>query len=619
MALACAMNPIDKLKKTFHLTILARRSRYLEADWLSSFKFFLTVFIKSFFVSIWIVRNSKKSSRSGEQPKQSSSDFIQRLLESPSISDGQLEEYLERLKNIDELDNITAALLGAKLSNEQIKGIKDKQFQQEYKECYRRFLNISFRAFGLNKKFLQNQNEENKNDQDHDNSDQDTSNDKINIVLERLKFFVGDGTISKPSDMELINYLKEYYDVYRSKDRDLSLVFINKFSDICGKLIGDTKISQKVPKSKSEGIQSEPIDISANVFNQLLNSDLSSEQGADEKEGNESSTKIFAGKTKSCLYKSFVYGSQVKNTGRVQELEDKRNKLIKEKRIFTFFRDLRSHMKLIDLITLQEFIDRTNIFPGLIRIAQYSNNKKASNMLHIMHRHHGKLDLDSEEGVAFMKAMRDYESKVHSELLNYISGLDYAFKPVVRLPKNSSSSSDVYKNFDQTFTSYDINSANFTMLKIMAYGNIPVDYEWTDICYKIFPESQEYPYLKQLMTENKELRQTVLGIFLNDKQQFSVVENMMENIVITLANNLGIQPVSLKKDEIILPGVHNEQDSISSGTYAYVGFKRFCFTVCDVEYAVKLMAYGSPSEYRIVCPNGAKLRKYLQTTCEHLF
>ncbi len=96
------------------------------------------------------------------------------------------------------------------------------------------------------------------------------------------------------------------------------------------------------------------------------------------------------GKTQSALHKAFLFGKKImdNNIRTVQTPVNEENinilfiqklmeNLVKENRINNFFINLRAQHKLIDLIPLLEIIDNSDIFPGLIKIAKYSNNPKA--------------------------------------------------------------------------------------------------------------------------------------------------------------------------------------------------------------------------------------------------
>ena len=295
--------------------------------------------------------------------------------------------------------------------------------------------------------------------------------------------------------------------------------------------------------------------------------------------------------------------------------------LVKENRINKFFINLRAQLKIIDLIPLLEFIDNSDIFPGLIKIAKYSNNPKAINMLTNMYKIHNKMDLNTDSGITFMKAIQEYESNVYNILFDYFDSVTYYKKDVTKKEFDRSGLiKTVYNKFNEIFTSYDLNSANFNMLKIMSCGNIPVNYSWNDICIKLIPESKEYPYFKQFMMENKELRQRVIGKILSYKSLMSQSDIMMENLVIELHKSFNTGAIVFQKDEIIFPGNHNPVKDNNLNNL--IGFKRFCYTVTELDYAVKLEPFDNQSinnellDFRIVCPDGRKLRNFMKKKME---
>src|SRR5207253_9357626 len=127
-----------KIWKAYHIMILACRSGFLDANLLCMIKFFIMIFIKSFYTNIKI----RVEVQEQKSEPISYSEYIQKLIDASSLSNDQLNEYMEK-NNTGELENVTAAILGYKLSDKQIHLIKDKLYQLEHNSSYKRFVNTS--------------------------------------------------------------------------------------------------------------------------------------------------------------------------------------------------------------------------------------------------------------------------------------------------------------------------------------------------------------------------------------------------------------------------------------------------------------------------------------------
>ena len=584
-----------------HLTILALRSGYLDPDYTSIVKYFIVIFFKGLVVK----KKHGNCQIVAKKPEQSLTDEIL-LSNSGKISEALFAKYLNSpFQVIGEKDILNAVLMGLILSCEQSNTIIQELNKLELKECKKKLIGVlSF--FNKKMKAL------------HEKSD-----DKLlmNLLYEIQTLIREDHKES--NDAKLLAYLIETYTKKSNTHGEKAgLDFVNSFNALCAEYIKTIMITKKTLKENS----------SDELLERLKR--LEHMDGSDSKmelKTNSYSVVMYTkllhlrrGKTKSALFQALLFGKElndisIKNS-LLNPLHEKNDiifiqKLLddleKETRINNFLTSLRSGLKMINLLPLRsEFINHSNIFPDLIKIAAYSNIAKAIDMLNKMNNFHNKMDLYTDSGIAFMEAMRKYESDAHRILYNYFNGIVYYKKNVSKKDVNRNGlQKTVYNKFNEMFTSYDLNSANLTMLKIMSCGNIPVNYEWTCICNELLPDCKDYPYFKQLMTENKELRQCIIGKILSEKTLMSQSDAMMENLVITLHKNLNTDAIVLQKDELVVAGNHNtvKDDHL-------IGFKRFCFVVTKLEYAVKLEQISNPlkvDNYRIVCSDGDKLRDFM--------
>ena len=212
----------------------------------------------------------------------------------------------------------------------------------------------------------------------------DNSDDKslINILYEMQTLIRNNHKAS--NDTELFVYLIETYTKKCNFHENLGLEFVNSFIAICCEYIRNIKVIKQTLKEISSSELLEQLKL-------LENDESKNEIPVTENVAMYNELQhLRKGKTQSALHKAFLFGKKImdNNIRTVQTPVNEENinilfiqklmeNLVKENRINNFFINLRAQHKLIDLIPLLEIIDNSDIFPGLIKIAKYSNNPKA--------------------------------------------------------------------------------------------------------------------------------------------------------------------------------------------------------------------------------------------------